>query len=40
MTSLLDKELDHGWVKAVEHTVHPLSTPSNEVKGDKILLHL
>ena len=32
MTSLLDKELDRGWVKTVECTVHPFLTPSNEVK--------
>ena len=37
MSSVLEKELDHGWVKIVEDVVHPkifLSPHSDEVRND------
>ena len=32
MSSVLDKELDHEWVKIVEDVVHPKTVSSNEVR--------
>ena len=32
MSSVLDKELDHEWVKIVEDVVHPTNVSSNEVR--------
>ena len=35
MSAVLDKELCHGWVEIVDLTLHPFSTPSNEVRNVK-----
>ena len=40
MSAVLDKELYDGWVKIVDLTLHPLLTPSNEVRKVKTHMQL